>query len=291
MLRNFWSNVFQGMVGGIFTSIILWLYFKLRDYFANQKGLKELFGIKKELCRYSIIVPCIYVERIKQTAKSKRAISARTHDVPFFAKNDIRAHSIIYRLVKPFCKNVDIKEDENYKFIDGENIICVGGSSNDITWDILEKENPPLHYLRYKEGDLDEIKKQPEKHYSKYNGIPGPFKECLYQKDKNEIYQEDQNHTYSFILKLSSSLNNGTIFVICGLRSEGTYMAAKHLSNNWQKIRNELLKKNKNYLGKILAIFRLYTIIPWKCPDFGIIVKINLAKKSVERVYTSRFDI
>jgi len=220
--------------------------------------------------------------------KSRRAISPKT-DVPFFANNDVKASSLLYRLVKPICQQVDIKEDEKYELNASENIICIGGSSNEVTWKILEKHNPPVHYLRYKPPDLEEIKKSPEKHYSKYLDRTGPFEECIYKKTKAELYQEDQDYTYSLILKLSNSLNDGTKFVICGLRSEGTYIAAEYLSNNWQRIRGELLTKGKGCLIKILAIFRFYTFFPWKCPDFAIILKLNKKDYSVDHIDTTRF--
>ena len=167
------------------------------------------------------------------------------------------------------------------------NIICIGGSSNYVTWKLLEKHNPRVHYLRFKQADLEAIKENPERHYSKYLDIEGTFKEGIYEKTKHELYEEDKEYTYCLILKLSNCPNDGTRFIVCGLRSEGTYMAAKYLSRNWQRIRGELLTKGKGYLTKILALIRFYTFFPWRCPDFAIILKLNKQDYLVDRVDTT----
>ena len=159
MFKNFYSNIFQGVVGGIFTSLVLWIFFRLRYYLDKKKGLKELFDIKDQ-SNYSLIVPSFYMLKIKQMQKTTRAISAKTN-VPFFAKNDTRALLSLYNLIKPICSDVDFVEDEKYKVKHNKSIISIGGSSNNVTWDVLQKHNPKMHYLRYKPKDLDEIKDNP----------------------------------------------------------------------------------------------------------------------------------
>jgi len=283
MIKNFGSNVFQGIVGGIFTSIVLWIFFKLRDYFAKQKGLKELFDIK-DLSNYSLIVPSIYVSNIKQMQKSRRAITAKT-DVPFFARNDIRASLLLYNLIEPICSHVDFVEDEKYKVKHNKNIVSIGGSSNEVTWKVLQEHNPKVHYLRYKPEDLDKIKDNPIKHYSKYLDVNGPFEEGIYDTSNDKLYKEDGKYTYSLILKLRPPQNNGATFVVCGLRSEATYIAARYLSHNWKQIRADLINIDKRYLSKVRVYF--YTFIPWRCPEFAVILRINMANDSVDRTFIS----
>ena len=283
MFKNFGANIFQGVVGGIFTSIVLWIFFKLRDYFSKQKGLKELFGIE-DLSNYSLVVPSIYVSNIKKMQKSRRAITAKT-DVPFFAKNDIRASLLLHNLITPICSQVDFKEDEEYEFKNNENVVSIGGSSNDVTWKVLQGHNPNVHYLRYKPQDLNRIKKNPVEHYSMYLDVNGPFEESIYDRSNDKLYKEYGNYTYSLILKLRSPQDKGVAFVVCGLRSEATYIAARYLSDNWDKIRADLINMGKRYFYRTRVNF--YIFKPWRCPEFSVILRINMANNSVDQIFVS----
>jgi hypothetical protein len=282
MYNIYISNIIQGVIGGIFTSFVLYIFLKIRDYYANRKGLKELFNYNK-FENYNIILASIYADRIKGIKKSNRYINAKI-DIPYFAKNDVKAAALIYNLMNIYCENVKINNDEDCKYSKDKNLISIGGSSNDITWKILSECKTSIHYLRYKNSDLNTIKMNPNEHYYKYINIACEFEEALYDYENAVIYKQDDKYTYSLILKMNINKHNEGVvqYIISGLSSIATYSAAKYFCKNWKKIRRDIIFQ-QHAKFKLLYLIKFF-IVRWESPSFAIILKLNRKDNSVDKI-------
>jgi hypothetical protein len=187
----------------------------------------------------------------------------------------------------------NFSHDEDSDLDKMKNLVCIGGPSNNITFEILQKVSPDLLYVRYLSTDEQVIKDDPTKTFSLYEAIPDDpnsiWKEAIIKKHDKKLFKGKNKAFFGRYWNPFNS-KDSQVCIMAGLHGKSTYGCAEYISSyprnmlaalkkecvsEWikKRIKNRKLQYSITYLVK-----RLLCIVPIAVVnlEFSAILELDL---------------
>jgi len=143
-------------------------------------------------------------------------------------------------------EKTNFSHDEDSDLDKTKNLVCIGGPSNNITFEILQKVSPELLYVRYLSEDEHVIKADPTKTFSLYiekTGISGSkWKEAIIRKQDKLFFKGDNKALFGRFHNPFGNTNSQA-YIIAGLHGKSTYGCAEYISSYPDKLLAALKKE------------------------------------------------
>jgi len=131
-------------------------------------------------------------------------------------------------------EKTSFSHDEDSNLDKMKNLICIGGPTNNISFEILEKVSPDLLYVRYLSTDEQVIKVEPSKTFSLYKTITDDpnriWKEAIIKK-YDEKFFEGNNKAFFGRYRNPFGSKDNQVCIIAGLHGKSTYGCAEYISS------------------------------------------------------------
>lgn len=187
----------------------------------------------------------------------------------------------------------NFSHDEDSDLDKMKNLVCIGGPSNNITFEILQKVSPDLLYVRYLSTDEQVIQDDPTKTFSLYEAITddsnSTWKEAIIRKHDKKLFK-GRNKAFFGRYRNPFNSKDSQVCIMAGLHGKSTYGCAEYISSypsnmlaalkkeyvsDWirKRIKNRKLQYGFTYLGQ-----RLSCIIPIAVVnlEFSAILELDL---------------
>ena len=161
--------------------------------------------------------------------------------------------------------------DEDSNLDKMKNLVCIGGPSNNITFEILQKVSTNLLYIRYLRTDEQVIQDDPTKTFSLYKAITDDsnriWEEAIIRKHDKELFKGGNKAFFGRYQNPFGSKDR-QVCIIAGLHGRSTYGCAEYISS---------------YPGKVLTVLKTEYVSDWirkRCKNRKLYnVVINLVQR------------
>ncbi|HDL08224.1 MAG TPA: hypothetical protein ENG35_05735, partial [Desulfobacteraceae bacterium] len=158
-------------------------------------------------------------------------------------------------------EKTNFSHDEDNGLDKTKNLVCIGGPSNDITFEILRKVSPELLYVRYLSKDEKVIEADPTETFSLYtnktNIYETTWKEAIIRRQDKKLFKGDNKAFFGRFHNPFSSENN-QVCIIAGLHGKSTFGCAEYISSYPSKLLAALKQKYiRNWIGARIKNIKL----------------------------------
>lgn len=140
----------------------------------------------------------------------------------------------------------NFSHDEDSHLDKMKNLVCIGGPSNNITFEILREVSPDLLYVRYLSKDEQVIEDDPTKTFSLYNDPTGIFgstwKEAIIRKHDKIFFKGDNKALFARFHNPFGS-KDSQVCIMAGLHGKSTYACTEYISSYPSKLLAALKKE------------------------------------------------
>jgi len=223
-------------------------------WFTGRRRLERLLGkIATDWKNTVIIAPSLSLENGK--FKRKKFFPITPNLAGGWHKTfDVKAAITLTNEFAWKKEKTSLFHDEDSSLDRMKNLVCIGGPTNNITFEILQKVSPELLYVRYLIKDEQAIQDDPTKAFTLYEAITDDsnhWTEAIIEKHNKELFKGSSMALFGRYRNPFGS-KDSQVCIIAGLHGESTYGCAEYIMS---------------YPGKLLGALKKEFVIDWarKC--------------------------
>jgi hypothetical protein len=219
-------------------------------WYTGRRRLEHLFGkIATDWKNTIIVVPSLLLENGQFKGKMFFPITPNLRG-GWHKTFDVEAGITLSNKFAWKKEKTCLSHDEDSNLDKMKNLVCIGGPTNNVTFEILQKVSPELLYVRYLIKDEQVIQDDPTKTFSLYKAITDDsnrWEEALVKKNNKELFKGKNK---AFFGRYQNPFGNkdSQVCVIAGLGGESTYGCTEYIMS---------------YPGKMLAALKKEYVNDW----------------------------